>query len=106
MDGVKLETLCQVRDVLEQHSFSGINRKIQLKPLSWAPAPMGSGRQEDVIEAQVVVKWGGELTEAGKAQAMEAGHRFRETMYPGETSGLLRLHSTFRHGKRTRLYSI
>jgi len=43
------------------------------------------------------VKWGGELTKLGEAQAISLGQRFRDTMYPGEVDGVLRLHSTLRH---------
>ncbi|KAF6768484.1 hypothetical protein AHF37_03665 [Paragonimus kellicotti] len=52
----------------------------------------------------LVVKWGGELTSAGKQQAETLGRAFR-CIYPGGDGhygkdpglGLLRLHSTYRH---------
>lgn len=53
----------------------------------------------------LILKWGGELTPAGRLQAEELGRIFR-CMYPGggcktdtgaQGLGLLRLHSTFRH---------
>lgn len=56
----------------------------------------------------LILKWGGELTPAGRIQAEELGRIFR-CMYPGgqgtsrhdqsgtQGLGLLRLHSTFRH---------
>lgn len=52
----------------------------------------------------LILKWGGELTPAGRIQAEELGRIFR-CMYPGGQSkglggdglGLLRLHSTYRH---------
>lgn len=54
----------------------------------------------------LILKWGGELTPAGRVQAEELGRIFR-CMYPGGGQrsddpnsnglGLLRLHSTFRH---------
>ncbi|CAH2086189.1 unnamed protein product [Euphydryas editha] len=56
----------------------------------------------------LILKWGGELTPAGRIQAEELGRMFR-CMYPGgqgrhipgegstQGLGLLRLHSTFRH---------
>ncbi|KAK7469720.1 hypothetical protein BaRGS_00036251 [Batillaria attramentaria] len=51
----------------------------------------------------LILKWGGELTPAGRIQAENLGKAFR-TLYPGgqgqfEAPGLgfLRLHSTFRH---------
>ena len=52
----------------------------------------------------LILKWGGELTPAGKKQAEEFGRTFRCT-YPGGEgeysslpgSGFLRLHSTYRH---------
>ena len=135
--------------------FSGINRKVQIKPTAWTvvsgrggsttsvgsasrpvspkptaasphpaattPAPAASaahvaqiatpaaplvvgsvtadgeddGRQV-ASEALLVLKWGGELTEDGRAQAESLGHRYRVELYPGE-DGLLRLHSTYRH---------
>ncbi|KAL8451680.1 hypothetical protein Emed_001842 [Eimeria media] len=58
-----------------------------------------TGRQSDaVLESCVVVaKWGGELTAIGRKQAEDLGQRFRYQLYPGDSAGLLRLHSTFRH---------
>lgn len=51
-----------------------------------------------VARVLVVAKWGGELTEVGRAQAEDLGVRMRVGLYPGgESDGLLRLHSTFRH---------
>ncbi|KAA0149834.1 hypothetical protein FNF29_05659 [Cafeteria roenbergensis] len=52
---------------------------------------------EEVLEAQLVLKWGGVLTEAGRRQAEELGRRFRSHLFPGESTGLLRLHATYRH---------
>ncbi len=65
----------------------GINRKVQMK---WQKSD--DGRRSVLI----ILKWGGVLTHAGAQQAEELGRLFRDTMYPGE-SGLLRLHSSFRH---------
>ena len=73
--------------------FKGINRKVQMKPLSFC-ATRGGG--EVVTEALLILKWGGVLTQSGRNQAEELGRRFRHDMYPG-TDGLLRLHSTYRH---------
>lgn len=57
--------------------------------------------QERVVEALLIVKWGGVLTTAGRAQAETLGENFRLTMYQGiegdEGMGLLRLHSSYRH---------
>jgi inositol-hexakisphosphate/diphosphoinositol-pentakisphosphate 1-kinase len=64
--------------------FSGINRKVQLKPTAWDP-PADGGEGETVRAALLVLKWGGELTEAGRAQAEQLGHRFRADFYPGTT---------------------
>jgi len=52
----------------------------------------------------MILKWGGELTPAGRQQAEELGKVFR-CIYPGGAgeygslpgSGFLRLHSTYRH---------
>ncbi|CAN7139488.1 unnamed protein product [Brassica rapa subsp. narinosa] len=54
--------------------------KVQLKPLKWD----GEGEEERPVEALMILKYGGVLTHAGN-------------MYPGEGTGLLRLHSTYRH---------
>eukprot|EP01138_Halocafeteria_seosinensis_P009466 gb/GECG01009674.1/.p1 GENE.gb/GECG01009674.1/~~gb/GECG01009674.1/.p1 ORF type:complete len:1580 (+),score=253.46 gb/GECG01009674.1/:1-4740(+) len=157
-----MEKLQQVKAVLEKGGqFSGINRKVQIKPTKWAafegndtvgsPNEMGSvdtqgcspslnvdtslpeqetvGMQspvepsrdpnetrippsadclqrqsfhhneweEDVTEATLILKWGGVLTEKGREQAEALGRMFRGSMYPGDSLGLLRLHSTYRH---------
>ncbi|KAL5105426.1 Inositol hexakisphosphate and diphosphoinositol-pentakisphosphate kinase 2 [Taenia crassiceps] len=146
----------QLRYVLEMYgSFSGINRKIQLKyqpngrqsdtskkkdsnksgaddkssasstTTSTSAAyntERGSGEVNGVLEGGqststttgtansnepcilLVVKWGGELTSAGRQQAEQLGRAFR-CIYPGGDGnygknpglGLLRLHSTYRH---------
>lgn len=96
----------QLRAVLEMYGhFSGINRKVQMK---YQPngKPKGSSSDEDSRNDPslvLILKWGGELTPAGRVQAEELGRMFR-CMYPGGGSdddctglGLLRLHSTFRH---------
>ncbi|XP_061518349.1 inositol hexakisphosphate and diphosphoinositol-pentakisphosphate kinase isoform X15 [Anopheles gambiae] len=121
----KQSKLEQLKSVLEMYGhFSGINRKVQMK---YQPKgrPRGSssddGKQDCstfvfVSDAPkepslvLILKWGGELTPAGRIQAEELGRIFR-CMYPGGQSrqpgvgegpgaqglGLLRLHSTFRH---------
>ncbi|PWA72426.1 ATP-grasp fold, Histidine phosphatase superfamily [Artemisia annua] len=77
--------------------FSGIYRKVQLKPLKWVKVAKGDTEEERPIEALMVLKYGGVLTHAGRKQAEELGRYFRNNMYPGEGTGLLRLHSTYRH---------
>ncbi|KAH1215758.1 Inositol hexakisphosphate and diphosphoinositol-pentakisphosphate kinase VIP1 [Glycine max] len=69
------EKLRQVKAVLEEGGhFSGIYRKVQLKPLKWVKVTKGNGEvEEQPVEALMVLKYGGEGT------------------------GLLRLHSTYRH---------
>ncbi|XP_056016009.1 inositol hexakisphosphate and diphosphoinositol-pentakisphosphate kinase 2-like isoform X4 [Ostrea edulis] len=101
----KKAKLQQLKLVLEMYKFTGIHRKIQLK---YQPSgrPFATSSEDDVPHPPsllLIVKWGGELTPAGKVQAGELGKAFR-TLYPGgqgqfETPGLgfLRLHSTFRH---------
>ncbi|XP_071447220.1 inositol hexakisphosphate and diphosphoinositol-pentakisphosphate kinase 2 isoform X14 [Hetaerina americana] len=110
----------QLKSVLEMYGhFSGINRKVQMK---YQPRgrPRGSssddGKGSNVPKEPslvLILKWGGELTPAGRVQAEELGRIFR-CMYPGgqgreisglltgeyagtQGLGLLRLHSTFRH---------
>ncbi|KAG7609247.1 Histidine phosphatase superfamily [Arabidopsis suecica] len=94
------DKLRQVKAVLEEGGhFSGIYRKVQLKPLKWVNVPKsdGEGEEERPVEALMVLKYGGVLTHAGRKQAEELGRYFRNNMYPGEGTGLLRLHSTYRH---------
>ncbi|GMY13565.1 inositol hexakisphosphate and diphosphoinositol-pentakisphosphate kinase VIP2 isoform X3, partial [Fagus crenata] len=94
------EKLRQVKAVLEEGGhFSGIYRKVQLKPLKWVKVTRsnGEGEEERPVEALMVLKYGGVLTHAGRKQAEELGRYFRNNMYPGEGTGLLRLHSTYRH---------
>ncbi|XP_069191270.1 inositol hexakisphosphate and diphosphoinositol-pentakisphosphate kinase 2 isoform X29 [Procambarus clarkii] len=99
--------------------FSGINRKVQLKyqPRGWkrrSSSEEGDSPREPSLV--LILKWGGELTPAGRVQAEEFGRIFR-CMYPGgqertewidesvtgceyagtQGLGLLRLHSTYRH---------
>ncbi|XP_038045687.1 inositol hexakisphosphate and diphosphoinositol-pentakisphosphate kinase 2-like isoform X2 [Patiria miniata] len=100
----------QLKAVLEMYGhFSGINRKVQLKY-----QPHGQPRHSSSEEASsdckadpsllLILKWGGELTDAGRDQAEELGRAFR-CIYPGGQGeyagfpgcGLLRLHSTYRH---------
>ncbi|XP_031368037.1 inositol hexakisphosphate and diphosphoinositol-pentakisphosphate kinase 2 isoform X13 [Apis dorsata] len=112
----------QLKSVLEMYGhFSGINRKVQMK---YQPRgrPRGSSSDDDRLgepSLVLILKWGGELTPAGRIQAEELGRIFR-CMYPGgqgrhlseedsemlpnhgdyagaQGLGLLRLHSTFRH---------
>ncbi|KAM0033578.1 putative phosphotransferase with a phosphate group as acceptor [Helianthus debilis subsp. tardiflorus] len=92
------EKLRQVKAVLEEGGhFSGIYRKVQLKPLKWVKVAKGDTEEERPIEALMILKYGGVLTHAGRKQAEELGRYFRNNMYPGEGTGLLRLHSTYRH---------
>ncbi|XP_057869878.1 inositol hexakisphosphate and diphosphoinositol-pentakisphosphate kinase VIP2 isoform X4 [Cryptomeria japonica] len=94
------EKLRHVKAVLEEGGhFSGIYRKVQLKPQKWVKVlkENGEGEEERPVEALMVLKYGGVLTHAGRKQAEELGRYFRNHMYPGEGTGLLRLHSTYRH---------
>ncbi|XP_037834113.1 inositol hexakisphosphate and diphosphoinositol-pentakisphosphate kinase 2 isoform X4 [Kryptolebias marmoratus] len=127
----KKSKLEQLKTVLEMESslnvnqyghFSGINRKVQLTYLRNGQ-PKASSEEEDCKKdgpsLLLVLKWGGELTPAGRVQAEELGRAFR-CMYPGGQAGngrslgcespidfgdyagfpgcgLLRLHSTYRH---------
>ncbi|XP_063595392.1 inositol hexakisphosphate and diphosphoinositol-pentakisphosphate kinase-like [Penaeus indicus] len=112
-DEIKLSHICRYGH------FSGINRKVQLKyqPRGWkrrSSSEEGDSPREPSLV--LILKWGGELTPAGRIQAEELGRIFR-CMYPGgqersewieeslagceyagtQGLGLLRLHSTYRH---------
>ncbi|XP_078056052.1 inositol hexakisphosphate and diphosphoinositol-pentakisphosphate kinase 2 isoform X3 [Mustelus asterias] len=119
----KKSKLEQLKTVLEMYGhFSGINRKVQMTYLPHGQ-PKTSSEEEDSRRNDpsllLVLKWGGELTPAGRVQAEELGRAFR-CMYPGGQDdsssglgcespidcgdyagfpgcGLLRLHSTYRH---------
>ncbi|XP_041977861.1 inositol hexakisphosphate and diphosphoinositol-pentakisphosphate kinase isoform X3 [Aricia agestis] len=124
----------QLKSVLEMYGhFSGINRKVQMKyqprgrprgsssddgnapppaPPALPATPATPATHDNGVEGEpslvLILKWGGELTPAGRIQAEELGRMFR-CMYPGgqgrhipgegatQGLGLLRLHSTFRH---------
>ncbi|XP_032790901.1 inositol hexakisphosphate and diphosphoinositol-pentakisphosphate kinase 2 isoform X1 [Daphnia magna] len=93
----------QLKTVLEMYGhFSGINRKVQLKYQPRGRPPSGCSEEDTHNEPSLllILKWGGELTPAGRVQAEELGRIFR-CMYPGgqgnQGLGLLRLHSTYRH---------
>ncbi|XP_026335645.1 inositol hexakisphosphate and diphosphoinositol-pentakisphosphate kinase 1 isoform X4 [Ursus arctos] len=105
----KTGKLEQLKSVLEMYGhFSGINRKVQLTyyPHGVKATNEGQDQQQEALTPSLllVLKWGGELTPAGRVQAEELGRAFR-CMYPGGQGdyagfpgcGLLRLHSTFRH---------
>ncbi|XP_057692363.1 inositol hexakisphosphate and diphosphoinositol-pentakisphosphate kinase 2-like isoform X3 [Corythoichthys intestinalis] len=112
----KKSKLEQLKTVLEMESslidtqyghFSGINRKVQLTYLRNGQPKASSEEEDSKREGPsllLVLKWGGELTPAGRVQAEELGRAFR-CMYPGGQGdyagfpgcGLLRLHSTYRH---------
>lgn len=111
-DDDMMQDLRQIVNVLTMYPLEGINRKVQLKPLAWNTPESVDGRggggggaanvKEVVTKAELVLKWGGELTQQGKAIVQMDGIDFREQMYEktngiGVGPGLLRLHSTFRH---------
>uniref|UniRef100_A0A8C4ZA24 Inositol hexakisphosphate and diphosphoinositol-pentakisphosphate kinase n=1 Tax=Gadus morhua TaxID=8049 RepID=A0A8C4ZA24_GADMO len=115
----KKSKLEQLKTVLEMYGhFSGINRKVQMTYLPHGQPKASSEEEDSEREGPsllLVLKWGGELTPAGRVQAEELGRAFR-CMYPGGQGslgcespidcgdyagfpgcGLLRLHSTYRH---------
>lgn len=55
--------------------FSGIYRKVQLKPLKWAKVTKSNGEVEErPVEALMVLKYGGVLTHAGRKQVQIKRH--------------------------------
>jgi len=104
----KESKLEQLKNVLEMYGhFSGINRKVQMKyqpkgrprgsssddsksgripPYPSAPTNQSEANlaADQPVEPSLVLilKWGGELTPAGRIQAEELGRIFR-CMYPG-----------------------
>lgn len=81
----KKSKLEQLKAVLEMYGhFSGINRKVQLKYQPRGRPRRSSSDDDSPREPSLVLilKWGGELTPAGRIQAEELGRVFR-CMYPG-----------------------
>uniref|UniRef100_A0A452DVW5 Inositol hexakisphosphate and diphosphoinositol-pentakisphosphate kinase n=1 Tax=Capra hircus TaxID=9925 RepID=A0A452DVW5_CAPHI len=98
----KTGKLEQLKSVLEMYGhFSGINRKVQLTyyPHGVKASNEGQDTQREALAPSLllVLKWGGELTPAGRVQGecLGAGWGGDYAGFPG--CGLLRLHSTFRH---------
>ena len=56
--------LMQLKTVLERHSFEGLSRKVQLKPIKWRE---DTGAPSEML---FILKWGGELTHSGVEQAI------------------------------------
>eukprot|EP00927_Polykrikos_kofoidii_P077887 TRINITY_DN74781_c0_g1_i1.p1 TRINITY_DN74781_c0_g1~~TRINITY_DN74781_c0_g1_i1.p1 ORF type:complete len:1170 (-),score=218.67 TRINITY_DN74781_c0_g1_i1:158-3667(-) len=96
-----IELLIEVLEMKDR--FSGLERKVQLKVAKWKSPKESSNEEKDRVEgtrvAQVLVvaKWGGELTIAGLQQAEALGRTLRVSLYGNDPTGLLRLHSSFRH---------
>eukprot|EP00928_Gymnodinium_smaydae_P001828 TRINITY_DN10654_c1_g5_i1.p1 TRINITY_DN10654_c1_g5~~TRINITY_DN10654_c1_g5_i1.p1 ORF type:complete len:1248 (-),score=231.10 TRINITY_DN10654_c1_g5_i1:50-3595(-) len=88
-----IELLIPVLEMKDR--FAGLERKVQLKASKWKPQKDGAPRK--AAQVLLVAKWGGELTVSGLAQSTELGKRLRHDLYPNDPTGLLRLHSSFRH---------
>ncbi|TRY56159.1 hypothetical protein DNTS_015275, partial [Danionella cerebrum] len=84
----QLKTVLEINMADAEHlygHFSGINRKVQLTYLPNGQPKASSGEEDSLKEGPsllLVLKWGGELTPAGRVQAEELGRAFR-CMYPG-----------------------
>jgi len=90
-----IQNLEQLKGVLAlEERFSGLERKVQLRPTS---KEIGDDGRSRVSEVLVVAKWGGELTVQGLEQAEDLGRRLRLGLFTNDPTGLLRLHSSFRH---------
>lgn len=80
-----------------RYRFTGINRKVQFRYESSA------NEDDDRKRLILIVKWGGELTDAGKMQAENLGKAFQslyashERYAANAERGFLRLHNTYRH---------
>ncbi|GFE54206.1 histidine acid phosphatase [Babesia ovis] len=86
----RLDMHKELQHVLDcSDEFASINHKIQLKPKF--------KENGEIKQVLLVAKWGGELTRVGECQAQDLGRRFRQSLYPTDCTGLVRLHSTYRH---------
>ena len=89
--------LLQLQSILEKGGhFDEINRKIQLRPLKFSKVSEENQEKEKVIQALLILKWGGELTHSGEEQAESYGTKFR-AVYNDTSEGILRLHNSYRH---------
>ncbi|KAL1510203.1 hypothetical protein AB1Y20_006533 [Prymnesium parvum] len=71
-EGVELDKLRQLQQVLRMSPFSGINRKVQAR---------ATETENGVpVEALLILKWGGELTDLGRQQAEDFGHSLRNLL--------------------------
>ena len=70
-----VSTACQSRvsvrhlQVLTSRPISGVNRKLQLKPIAWQTTDLADPLSQQITSAQLVLKWGGELTDFGVSLA-------------------------------------
>jgi inositol hexakisphosphate/diphosphoinositol-pentakisphosphate kinase len=69
-----------MRDVLERWKFSGLNRKLQIKPKKISTDETTG--ETTVDQVQLILKWGGDLTKLGENQAIQLGQQFRHSIYP------------------------
>ena len=91
----------EIQDSLEEtEHFSGINRKVQIKPLRWNENDDSSEVNrsgETVTEALLIFKYGGQLTDFGFKQADWLGKVFRQNLYPPSARSGMSLHSSYEH---------
>lgn len=115
-DNYSHSKLIQVRDVLMRGGhFSGINRKVQFKPIMFETAPpspptISTGSEDQkttttttttrVSEILLVLKWGGELTHGGVVQAIRLSFSF--PLLSSLTSLTHRLYNILRYGQSFR----
>ena len=96
--GCQLDKSCRSRlreiydQLKENESFSGINRKVQIKPLHWRASKADESKVE-VTQALLIFKYGGQLTEMGSTEADTLGINFRTSFYGDRSS--VSLHSSF-----------
>ena len=75
-------------------SLFGLMEPQQLQRSS-STASFQDGKATEIL---LILKWGGDLTPMGRAQAEGMGTAFRQLMYPDVAGGgVLRLHATYRH---------
>jgi inositol hexakisphosphate/diphosphoinositol-pentakisphosphate kinase len=56
--------LRHMRDILERWKITGLNRKLQIKPRAWKEDEETG--LKSCTEAQLILKWGGNLTKLGE----------------------------------------
>ena len=74
--------------------YSGINRKLQMKPDKWNKTEGDEVSKDTPLRATevlLIIKWGGDLTPLGRQQAEDLGEHFRYNVSYSHSSSYISL---------------